>query len=437
MTAHTALVPPTSPPLPADWARIEQTEAGVRVDAVVLPDDAAQARALRRQGTFNPLAYVIARSGVGIRGADRYCDTSDREELALALEAARVVAGRVRALASARDARERDALLALGYLHTRDTELSPCVNADASDFFDYPQLAFLPQPRQTLERLAAARLLTRRFHERTHVCRDCGSARVHAREVCAQCRSAHVSDKQVIHHYRCGTQRPKADFLQGTTLVCPKCDRELRHFGVDYDAPGVIVQCDACGEVATEPAVELLCGDCGGRTGADTADHVDWHAYTLTEAGRVACVTGRMPAERLQDRLMAFDTWRSPESFAVVTDYCVKLGERYARHFVVMALRIADDQALYDKLGPQALHKYYDLVVDLLAQLLRKTDSVSMIDDEILLCLPETDPASFAAIEARIRGQMSQVLGIGEYIEARLLDAEQIAAFLARMNADA
>jgi CheY-like chemotaxis protein len=128
-------------------------------------------------------------------------------------------------------------------------------------------------------------LLKREFFERFHICPSCDSYRLHVREECSQCRSSNLSEEQYLHHFRCAYQGPETDFRQGDDLICPKCQRELTHFGFDYDRPGTMVVCGSCGHAASEPSVGFVCLDCGVHTDSDAAATRDVFCYHLTDKG--------------------------------------------------------------------------------------------------------------------------------------------------------
>ena len=78
---------------------------------------------------------------------------------------------------------------------------------------------------------------------------------------------------------------PKSQFLRGGGLVCPKCRRELLHFGFDYDKPGTMIVCQACGHGASEPVVGFVCLDCGAHSDSGNCPTRDVYSYRLSEQG--------------------------------------------------------------------------------------------------------------------------------------------------------
>jgi hypothetical protein len=92
---------------------------------------------------------------------------------------------------------------------------------------------------------------------------------------------------------RCGYQGPEADFRRsGEALTCPKCRRRLDQFSYDYDRPGSMYLCRACGQHSGDPSISFMCLDCQSEVAAgDTATRAV-HAYMLNDAGRACMISG-------------------------------------------------------------------------------------------------------------------------------------------------
>lgn len=136
-------------------------------------------------------------------------------------------------------------------------------------------------------------MLAREFFDRLHVCARCDSARMHVREECMKCHSANLVEEPYLHHFKCAFQGPESRFRRGDDLICPKCRRELSHFGFDYDRPGTMLVCQACSHAASEPAVGFVCLDCGARAASEGCPTRDVFAYRLTEQGAGFAQYGR------------------------------------------------------------------------------------------------------------------------------------------------
>lgn len=180
----------------------------------------------------------------------------------------------------------------LAYLSLSGRQFQPSTDFSSRECVRYP--GFFPdsEVRSAAERLANRGLLDRRFHERFHACGRCGSSRLNAREECPACHSAQLLEVTLVHHFRCAYQAPEVDFIRGPHLVCPKCRQQLRHYGSDYDKPGIVTKCCGCGVISPEPDVGFACLDCGAHTKGDAATKRDVFSYALTAEGTAALRRG-------------------------------------------------------------------------------------------------------------------------------------------------
>jgi hypothetical protein len=117
------------------------------------------------------------------------------------------------------------------------------------------------------------------------------------REYCVACGSANIVEQPLIHHMICAYQGPEQDFRRGGELVCPKCRKGLRQFSVDYDRPGSVCVCLACGQASGDATVGFICHDCDARVRADDTGNRVVYAYFLTDAGR-DCISSGSPVPR-------------------------------------------------------------------------------------------------------------------------------------------
>ncbi|MBB4648999.1 DNA-directed RNA polymerase subunit RPC12/RpoP [Aminobacter niigataensis] len=133
------------------------------------------------------------------------------------------------------------------------------------------------------EALANRGWLERHFVDRHHQCDKCGSHRLVVREECPTCRSANLDEAKLIHHYSCAQIGPEVDFQRDNALICPKCSKQLRNYGKDYDKPGSVQICGECRHTTSEPAIGFVCQDCGAGIDGQRVATVDLHSYALTD----------------------------------------------------------------------------------------------------------------------------------------------------------
>ncbi len=102
--------------------------------------------------------------------------------------------------------------------------------------------------------------------DHVHTCPDCHNGHLLIRESCPKCHSTQVSASELVHHFSCAHVAPIDQFLKHDEwqqhMECPKCNKILKHIGVDYDKPSQIYKCDACTHVFQQGNVKAKCCGC-------------------------------------------------------------------------------------------------------------------------------------------------------------------------------
>jgi len=327
---------------------------------------------------------------------------------------------------------DRAELTILRLAYSRETVIKASLVTDSPLLVEYPMLGRSAGLRPRLEMLAGLDLLTRRHFTRTHTCGKCASARLHACEGCPGCGGQDLVDEPLVHHYRCGWKEPESRFVDGRTMTCPKCRRELRHFGVDYEKPGNVTVCRGCGAANAEPTVQFVCLDCAAVTPAADARSVDWHHYELTEEGLRALREGRLPrfeiAPLLDGRTRAF----LPPEFRLLATESLRIARRYGRPFTLARLSIANVDQLRHELGPLRTDIAFRIAVDALVEALREADFVGADSaTSVLIGFPETpaDHVSTNVVE-RVRGVIRKTIAAPLELNADVAEGDAVADLL-------
>jgi len=160
-------------------------------------------------------------------------------------------------------------LKTMQFMYTRDVKLKPKRDRSALMGYHYPFVQLLLPAFETASFLDKVQLATKRnwfntkMQDKVNLCRSCGGSYLHFVETCHKCHSIDIEAEHLIHHFRCAYIGPESDFKQEDILVCPKCDKVLRHIGVDYDKPSEILTCNSCNHQAQQSSIHANCIDCG------------------------------------------------------------------------------------------------------------------------------------------------------------------------------
>lgn len=373
-------------PVPADWPCAFSFDAEQPFDAlIVTAGGAGDAEALlRRRGAW--LAPVANLSGEPLPFADLRLDDTSAAALHDALHRLLGIAHRLRELPPGTAASLDPETLLLARVYSRGGELQPEYDPSSRGLLRYPAAGLLQAPWRAAERLVEAGCLSRRFFDRMHVCPQCRSSRLHVREECAGCRSADLIETSIIHHFRCAHQAVERSFAQGDVLVCPKCARRLRHFGIDYDRPGSALLCRACGHAEADPAIGFVCLDCGARADAAAVGRRDRHAYALTDLGRQRLLAGETPPVAFASAAL--------DGFRALARQWLRIRARYGRPATVLRIGFARAGDAEAAAGARAVALARRQALEIVRNELRETDCLAEVPEGILVLLPETDEAA-------------------------------------------
>lgn len=158
----------------------------------------------------------------------------------------------------------------LRYLLTRNRDLIPLRSSLTIFGLHYPEIEiFLRRQDESIFRildfLEEQRLLNSSFFAKVHTCNQCHSSFLNFQETCPHCNSADLRSESLIHHFSCAHVAPEAYFTQDQKMVCPKCTKEIRQLGVDYDRPSTVFSCNACQHTSQDPRIATTCFNCGAQ----------------------------------------------------------------------------------------------------------------------------------------------------------------------------
>jgi hypothetical protein len=182
----------------------------------------------------------------------------------------------------------------LRYMYTRNwTDLSPIRNRNFKLGFVYPVLSNNISKYDEhkisglLKNAVLEGIFSETFVERIYLCNFCHDSFIQYRETCPKCTSSNLEEEELIHHFRCATIAPAKKFKVGntTTLECPKCSKELRHIGIDYDKPSVMYSCKSCASSFQDYRVMAKCTNCENDSDVEYLVPETISSYKLTAKG--------------------------------------------------------------------------------------------------------------------------------------------------------
>jgi len=261
----------------------------------------------------------------------------------------------------------------LGRVFVSGVPLTASLDPGSKSFVSYNTTLSGPLVAREAEALCEQGLFKREFFDRFQVCPRCDSARMHVREECPKCRSADLVEEPYLHHFKCAYQGPESEFRQGDDLVCPKCRRELSHFGFDYDRPGSMLVCRACGHGGSDPAVGFVCLDCKAHADSGACQTRDVYAYRLSDQGDGFAEYGRSFLGRARDALRLAEL---PIELVVALNAAAKQYNDDKVPFTLLNIAYEKEREITAEHGARSFAQARDLFMENMRAALHKTDMV-------------------------------------------------------------
>ncbi len=167
-------------------------------------------------------------------------------------------------------------------------ELTPRWELNTKLGYVYPEAEEIIDPNNTvvdaaLKELQAAGILERIFFDKLFRCPFCNYPTVILRYSCIRCGSRNIRPEGMIQHYRCGHVDLARNFKAEKSLVCRQCGIELESLGKDYSKPGIMYQCQQCGDISGSVYKRMFCYNCSSIVEKDKELLEDIWVYKLNK----------------------------------------------------------------------------------------------------------------------------------------------------------
>ena len=179
----------------------------------------------------------------------------------------------------------------LAYSYTRNVSIQPKPSRRSYIGYDFPFISLFYKETevipllQNLEKAKQLNYLSFQLQDYVHICKSCSGNYLNFRECCPKCESIDVTAHDMVHHFVCAHVAPEKDFKVEDGLECPKCDKHLRHIGIDYGKPSTIYSCNTCSHEFQNARMNALCLDCGTENELDELLEKAVGSYMITQKG--------------------------------------------------------------------------------------------------------------------------------------------------------
>lgn len=238
-------------------------------------------------------------------------------------------------------------------------------------------------------------LLTSTFNDRVYLCTNCSGGFLNYREVCPQCSSSHSETEDMVHHFPCAYIGPMKDF-QNTIddgLNCPKCNKTLRHIGVDYDKPSVLHTCQSCNHKYQDYHVKAKCITCQHDNPVENLVSKEVMDFMLTRKGRSIAYNGYVSTTKdFHDvpGTVKYDVFKIMLKYEVErlrqNDYTSNIG----------FMHLANAGEIYSRLGLERQKSLIAEMIGILRHNLRSADFIAFYDASTLVLSLNEIPTKIA-----------------------------------------
>lgn len=227
-------------------------------------------------------------------------------------------------------------------------------------------------------------LVKSEFHDKTHLCSKCNHGSLNYRSVCPKCSYTDSETQEIIHHFPCGFVGPINDFRNDLddSLNCPKCNKTLRHIGVDYDKPSILHFCKRCDHKFQDFEVKAKCLACDFDNELESLIEKNIKAYHITNKGENVTQFGYLGTAREIEEIIGTVKY---EFFQLMTKYEVERIRQTEGKSNIGMIYIGQAGELYSRIGKEAQQQLFKDIVQEVRNSIRSSDIISFKDASTLI----------------------------------------------------
>lgn len=250
------------------------------------------------------------------------------------------------------------------------------------------------------------------FVDRVYFCNNCKNGHLVYREICPSCDSANIKSQDLIHHFPCGYIGPVSDFRNtiDSTMNCPKCSKNLRHIGVDYDKPSIINHCQNCNEVFQDYIVKAKCIHCKHDTDVQYLLAKDINAYKLTKKGRHAATSGFI-GERNEKEDEIFGAVNQKTFQTMLYYETERVKHNMSANIQLCGLQLENIFDLTRKFGKSKEKAFLTELVQIIREQIKTMDFINITNPSmILICMADSSPETANELMQRISDKIKELI---------------------------
>lgn len=261
-------------------------------------------------------------------------------------------------------------------------------------------------------------ILRSEFVDRVYLCSTCSSGHLSYREVCPKCSSSDTTPDDIIHHFPCGYVGPMKDYSNqiDDKLDCPKCNKRLRHIGVDYDKPSIIHECNNCHHTFQDINVNAKCLSCQNDRSVETLKSLEIRRYRLTKKGELSAIKGLITTTKDIDEVIGTIKY---DTFKTMLKYEIERLKQTEGSSNICAIHITNSSHVYSRLGSELQRGLLKDLVTVIRGNIRTADVIAFQSSSTIVLSMSDLPAR---IGKRILNAIPELLH--DLIKARFDDLD-------------
>lgn len=248
-----------------------------------------------------------------------------------------------------------DPLRILAFMYSRNVPLVPVFNRENRSGYAYFIAGVANLNRSfteitdLLDDLANKNMLRFDPDNIIHLCSNCHGNYLNYKECCPKCHSIHIETYNLLHHFSCACVAVEADFKKSGILVCPKCSKQLRHIGVDYDKPSFVYNCTKCHHQFQEVEMRAQCFDCNTNNTMGHLVEKKIGSYKLTN-----------------NLLIESDEKKTTEAeintFKLFVKHEILRSESQKSNSYLICFRVGFREEVFDRQNKKSKHEIYEII---------------------------------------------------------------------------
>ncbi len=233
------------------------------------------------------------------------------------------------------------------------------------------------------------------YIDRIYLCPSCQGGHLTYREVCPKCGSSNSTTEDIIHHFPCAYVGPLSDFTNeiDDQLDCPKCNKRLRHIGVDYDKPSVLHECKACDHKFQDFNVKAKCLACTTDNLVEQLKGKEIRKYSLTKKGELAAINGFVSTSKDIEEIIGTVKF---ETFVTMLKYEIERLRQTEGASNICAVHLSNPSQIYSKMGSEVQKVLLKDLVKVIRSNIRSSDIISFQSSSTIILSMNEIPTRIA-----------------------------------------